>query len=165
GVEYSKTAHFPEISDETKQSALKKAERIGLNLDNFIFISPESMSNESPNKNYWCDLCDKYYNAGFDIFINAINQSPDYGFGKTCFLTFDEAYYIASLSKKIIGLRSGFIEILTSIKNVPITCLYTDFKDRGILKPIAAEKVMSAFSLKKLPNANEENIKEIIGGK
>lgn len=164
-IKYSKEANLPVISEEIKQSALNKAKRIGLNLENFVFLCPESQSNENPEKDYWINLTDELYARGYDIFINIMSLDPDYGIGKTCFLTFDEAYYIASLSKEIIGLRSGFIEVLTTIKNVAITCLYTNFKDRGKLKPIDAETVLKGFSLKFLPNIHVENIEEVIIGR
>lgn len=160
GVEYTKTAKCPVISEDAKKSALKKAERIGLNLDNFIFLCPESQSNENPPKDFWIDLVDDMYEKGFDVFINTLFLKEAFGMGKTGFLTFEEAYYIASLSKGIIGLRSGFIEPLTSINNIPITCLYTDFRDRGLLAPIKAEQVLTGFTLTKLPNVSKEEINE-----
>lgn len=160
GIKYTQEANLPVISEEVKQSALKKANRIGLNLNNFIFLCPESQSNQNPPKDYWINLTNEFYEQGYDIFINTMSLAPDYGLGKTCFLTFDEAYYIASLSKQIIGLRSGFIEVLTTIRHVPISCLYTDFKERGRLKPIDVETVLMGFSLKKLPNVSTKQIKE-----
>ncbi len=160
GVEYSTKALLPFISEDIKKSALNKANRIGLNLDNFIFLCPESQSNEDPPGGFWINLVDDLYNSGYDVFLNVLNQNPKFGTAKSCYLTFAEAYYIASLSKKIIGLRSGFIEPLSSIKNVLITCYYTDFKDRGLLKPLSAEQVLNGFSLKALPNINKDLIKE-----
>ena len=76
------------------------------------------------------------------------------------FLTFEEAYCLASKSKGIIGLRSGLIEPLTAINNIPIVCLYSDFYERGPLLALSADKVLEAFSLKKLPNVNVNNIYE-----
>lgn len=160
GIEYSKNARYPAISDNAKKSALNKANRIGLNLDNFIFICPESQSNENPADKFWIEIADDFYSKGFDVFLNILNLKPEYGVAKTCFLTFEEAYYIASLSKRVIGLRSGFIEYLTSIPNLPITCYYTDFKNRGKLKAINAKTVLRGFSLKKLPNVSFKLIKE-----
>ena len=162
GIKYPSAALHPVISDEARHSALEKAGRICLDLNNFVFLCPESQSNENPPDNTWLDLTDKLYKAGYDIFINAIKLQPYYGMGKSCFLTFNEAYYIASLSKKIIGLRNGFIEVLTTLGDVPIVCLYTDFKSRGLLSPIRAEIVLSGFTLKKLPNVNPDNICEVI---
>lgn len=162
GVEYSPNAKFPTVSENAKNSALDKAKRIGLNLDNFVFLCPESQSNEDTDKDFWGNLVDDLYNKGYDVFLNALNQNPKYGTAKTCFLTFEEAYYIASLSKEIIGLRSGFIEYLTSIPDIPITCYYTDFKDRGLLKPLSAEQVLNGFTLKALPNTNIRHIKEVV---
>lgn len=162
GVEYSTIAKLPIISEDVKSSALKKVKRINLNLEKFIFITPESQSNEDPQNGFWQNKIDEFYNNGFDVFLNTINLNPKYGTAKTCFLTFEEAYYIASLSKEIIGLRSGFIEPLTSIQNVPITCYYTSFKDRGKLKAIPAGIVLKGFSLKNLPNLSTCLKEEII---
>lgn len=161
GIEYSTRAKLPMIPENAKNSALVKAKRIGLNLNNFIFLCPESQSNEDLDNGFWKNIVDDLYAKGFDVFLNVLNQRPEYGTAKTCFLTFEEAYYIASLSKGIIGLRSGFIEYLTSIKNIPITCYYTGFKDRGLLPALDAHRVIKGFSLKYLPNININNIKEI----
>lgn len=162
GIDYSTTVKLPVIPEETKSHTFKKAERISLNLDNFVFLCPESQSNKKPKDNFWVDLTNKLHAEGYDVFINQLQLNPDFGIGKTCYLTFDEAYYLASVSKKIIGLRSGFIEMLTSIKNVPITCYYTDFKNRGKLKSVDAETVLKGFTLKKLPNVNTDLIMEEI---
>ena len=162
GVEYSTKALLPFISEDIKKSALNKANRIGLNIDNFIFLCPESQSNEDPPNDFWINLVEDLYNSGYDVFLNVLNQNPKFGTAKSCYLTFAEAYYIASLSKKIIGLRSGFIEPLSSIKNIPITCYYTDFKDRGLLSALDKHKVLKGFSLKYLPNVNINNIREVL---
>lgn len=161
-IEYSQNAKFPMISQSSKISALNKANRIGLNLNNFIFLCPESQSNEDSNDGFWKNIVEDLYNKGYDVFLNILKLSPKYGTAKTCFLTFEEAYYIASLSKEIIGLRSGFIEYLTSLKNIPITCYYTDFKDRGLLPALDVHRVIKGFSLKYLPNVDTKNIKEVI---
>lgn len=160
GIEYTTSAKQPLISESIKKSALKKANRISLNLDNFIFLCPESQSNEEPSGEFWVNLINDLYNRGYDVFLNVLHQNPMYGTAKSCYLTFAEAYYLASLSKGIIGLRSGFIEPLTSINNIPITCYYNAFKNRGRLKPLSAEQVLKSFSLKKLPNVNTNLIKE-----
>lgn len=162
GVEYSTKALRPQIPKNVKKSAIEKIHRIGLNIENFVFLCPESQSNENPDDKFWIKIVDDLYSKGFDVFLNMLDLKPEYGIAKTCFLTFEEAYYVASLSKKIIGLRSGFIEYLTSIQNIPITCYYTDFKDRGLLPALNVHKVLKGFSLKYLPNVNVNNIKETI---
>lgn len=160
GIKYSTKAKLPNISEEIKISTINKVKRINLNLDNFIFIAPESQSNKDPKEDFWQDIIEKSYKEGVDVFLNIMQLNPKYGTAKTCYLTFEEGYYLASLSKKIIGLRSGFIEPLTSIQKIPVTCYYTDFEDRGLLKHISSEKVLKGFSLKELPNVNIELIKE-----
>lgn len=160
GVNYSKKAGMPFISEAVKRSAIKKAHIIGLNLSKFIFICPESHSNKKLSAAFWNNITETLYSNNYDVFINALELNAAYGIGKTCFLNFEEAYYLASLSKGIIGLRSGFMEPLTSINNMPVVCLYTDFKDRGLLHSMPSDIIKKGFSLKKLPNAVENNIFE-----
>lgn len=160
GIEYSTKAKLPSISEEIKISTINKTKKINLNIDNFVFITPESQSNKDPQDGFWEDIIEKFYNDGTDVFLNTMQLNPKYGTAKTCYLTFEEGYYLASLSKEIIGLRSGFMEPLTSIQEIPITCYYTDFEDRGLLKNLSSEKVLKGFSLKELPFANGNNIYE-----
>ena len=160
GVEYTTKTRLPIISEEIKNSVIEKAKKISLNLNNFVFITPESQSNKEPYDGFWRNIVEHFYKNGVDVFFNVMQLNPKYGTAKTCFLTFEEGYYLASLSKGIVGLRSGFIEPLTSIKDLPIICYYTDLKDRGMLKALPAEIVLKGFSLKKLPNVNKNNIFE-----
>ena len=88
-------------------------------------------------------------------------QRPEYGIAKTCFLTLEEAFYLASLSQGIIGLRSGIFEpLIYTEKNIPIICLYTKFKNRWKFKEMSSEKVLSGFTLKKLHGTIVDNIRE-----
>lgn len=156
------TACRPFIRESVKNSVLSKAKRINLNLNNFIFLCPESQSNVTPSGDFWKNLVDELYAQNYDVFINMLELRDEYGIGKTCFLTFEEAYYLASLSKGVIGLRSGFLEPLTSINDLSITCYYTNFKERGKLRSLPAQIVLNGFSLKKIPNVVVENIEEYI---
>lgn len=149
----------PVISETAEKNVLYKADKIGLNLNKFIFLCPESQSNLPVKKEIWKELIDCFNAQGYDVFSNVIRLSDDYGVAKSCFLTFEEAYCLASMSKGIIGLRSGLIENLTTI-NVPIICFYTDFYERGALNSIPVDKVLNSFSLKKLPNVYINNIHE-----
>lgn len=162
GIKPNSKIVSPQVNDKIKAIVLEKTKRISLNLEKFVLLCPESQSNEDLDKEFWINLTKELYGNGYDIFTNALFLKAEYGISKTCFLTLNELYYLASLSKGIICLRSGVIEPLTAIKSVPITCLYTDFKDRGCLKSIKAETVLECFSLKELPNAEKDNIDEIV---
>lgn len=151
---------IPLISEDTEKSVKYKAGKIGLNINKFIFLCPESQSNIPLQSELWKNLIDNLNSLGYDVFSNVMKLSDDYGTAKSCFLTFEEAYCLASKSKGIIGLRSGLIEPLTAINNIPIVCLYSDFYERGPLLALSADKVLEAFSLKKLPNVNINNIYE-----
>ena len=154
------TTKEPIVSEETKESVLKKVKKIGLDINKFIFLCPESQSNESIEDNLWDNIIEQLNKKGYDVFSNIMIQRPEYGIAKTCFLTLEEAFYLASWSKGVIGLRSGIFELLANIKNIPIVSVYTKFVQRGKLKEMASEKVLTGFTLTKLPNVNVNNLFE-----
>lgn len=154
------TTKEPIVSEEAKESVLKKVKKIGLDINKFIFLCPESQSKESIEDNFWDNIIEQLNKKGYDVFSNIMLQRPEYGIAKTCFLTLEEAFYLASLSKGVIGLRSGIFDLLAYIKNIPIVSVYTKFVQRGKLKEMASEKVLSGFTLKKLHGTNVDNISE-----
>ena len=48
-----------------------------------------------------------------------------------------------------------------SQNNVPLFALYTDFPERTGFKRLKSDKVLSGFSITKLPNVNTKKITEI----
>lgn len=150
------------VPEDSKTSILEKVKNINLNLEKFIFLSPEAISCELLDNKYWIDLIKNYQTQGYDIFVNLTGdmvnlESAAY---KTCFLTYSEAFALACRAKKIISLRSGFTEILSQTK-VPMDVIYTKFKDRHHFRDMALEYVKAGFSLYKLPGIDNNIIKEI----
>ena len=149
----------PYIDDENKNK-IKKYATHSLN-NNFIFLSPESQSNVLLEKTFWTKLTNELTAKGYKIFNNIIDDSNKIENTETTFLTFPQALELAQYAKAIIGLRSGFIETIASYKDKPYHILYTNFPQRGHnFAPLKSDKVLSGFSLKKLPNINPENIFE-----
>ncbi len=102
------------ITEKMENSMTEKISKINLNMDNFIFISPEAKSYKMLPQKFWDEIIGYYKNKGIDIFLN-INDHKFKRFDKYCKsidLTFPEAFALAKKAKKIITLRSGLSEIL-----------------------------------------------------
>lgn len=154
------TAQVPIPSSEVELEMLKKVDAIGLNLNKFIFVSPDAQSNPSLSNEFWSRLSEEMERLGYNLFFNTVPFESNLKNVKTCFLSFEEAYVLSQRSKGIIALRSGFVELLSTIKNLPIICLYTPFKKRGSLESMPAGTVLKSFTLKLLPNIDIQNIHE-----
>ncbi|MDR1124128.1 MAG: hypothetical protein LBL61_06035 [Elusimicrobiota bacterium] len=136
------------VPQSIKRSALAKAAKMGLNNNNFIFISPYANSCALLPREFWLKLGAKLKKKGYDVFEN----SEENGF------TLAEAFALALMSQAVIGLRSGLMEILTQTA-VPMQVIYTDFRQRAVFGELPSKSVLSGFTLKKLP-AVKSNITE-----
>lgn len=145
------------INEKIKEKVIKIVKYI-LN-NNFIFISPESVSNEPMEKDFWENLTLELKNLGYEVFCNAMNFKNLAGDSVSTFLTYEESIELAKYAKAIIGMRSGFLECLSQ-NNVPLFVLYTDFPKRSGFKRLKSDKVLSGYSITKLPNVNTELIFE-----
>ena len=124
---------------------------------NFIFLSPEAKSVLPINENFWKKLKAQINKKGYEIIQNEKN------------LTFEEAYYIASLSKGIITLRSGISELLSMLP-IQQHIIYTKHK----FSKISVNKTKEVHSIVNYPfvdckliyeyeyENNEKNNNEII---
>ena len=152
----NKTDHYS-IIDSTKEKVAKIVNHF---LDNnFIFISPETLSNEPMEKDFWEDLCNIIRAKGYKIYCNAMNFQNLVPGCESMFLTYEESIELAKYAKGIIGMRSGFIECLSQ-NNTPMFVLYTDFPKRQGFKRLASGKVLNGYSIKKLPYVNKDNLYE-----
>lgn len=97
-----------DITEDLKESAISKAKKAKLNLENFIFIAPEASFFKPIPKSFWKKLIKRLKQKGFDIFMNSKKFE-----GKKAKLSLQEAISLANLSKGIITLRCGFSEVLT----------------------------------------------------
>lgn len=148
---------YPKFSDQVKKSAIEKAQKINLDIDNFGFFVPEANGTQPMPNSFWEELANHYKNKHVDIFVNASTGISNYG--KSCTLNIDEAAYIASYAKNIIALRCGFAEILSAVKrDSHIHIIYT------VYKPFLsgnAQQFYQVYSLKTYP-FKHNNISEYI---
>jgi len=155
---YNKISILP--SDE--QNMLKKVKELNLNLDKFVFLAPEAQSCKLYDEDFWCELINRFKNNGYDVFVNLVEDviklrgAIDY---KTCYLTFGEAFALASRAKKIVSLRSGFTEFLLQT-GVPIDVLYTKFRHRHFFDDMDIYHVMSGFGITQIPMIDKEKVRE-----
>lgn len=150
------------ILPEAEESMLKKIRKTGLNLDNFIFLSPEAQSCELYDEFFWVTIINELQKQGYDIFVNLVGdevQLKNATAYKSCFLTYAEAFSLARYAKRIISLRSGLTEFLLQT-NVPIDVLYTKFRYRHFFEDMNINHVMSGFGISKLPSIDTNKIRE-----
>lgn len=141
------------ISEKTKEK-VSNIVKYFLN-NNFVFISPETLSNEPMEKDFWENLTVRLKSLGYEVFCNAMDFKNLVGDSISVFLTYEESIELAKYAKAVIGMRSGFLECLSQ-NNVPLFALYTDFPKRSGFKRLKSNKVLSGFSISKLPNVNTE---------
>lgn len=148
---------LPNISEEVKKKIKKY---INTNkLRKFIIISPEANTCSKYSEAFWKNLCERLKEESYEIFLN-IMQMQNYIEGcHINYFNYEELIELAKYSKGIIGLRSGLMEILSTL-NIPIACIYTSFPQRGTLKAMDSNKGLTGFTLKKLPGTIIDNISE-----
>ena len=142
---------------------LEKVSATGLNLDKFVFLTPEAQSCKLCDEGFWCELINKFQSEGYDVFVNLasdnvrLQNTISY---KTCSLSLEEAFALAKRAKKIVSLRSGFTEILLQTE-APMDILYTEFRHRPCFGDMDVQHVMSGFGIAQLPLVEKEKIREI----
>lgn len=141
-------------TEKEKQVLLKKVKRIGLNVDNFVFLSPEANTCEELDIAFWEKL--KKEMKDIDIFCNVTRNLEKYKNFKRCKLSLKEVYILAQLSKEIIGIRSGLMDLLADIEK-PMKIIYTAKRKREGFFPLTAEEMLAGFTLNTC-----HNIKEIL---
>lgn len=151
----------PLFSANIIDSAETKLRMLGLKKP-FVFITPDAKSNGTMTKEFWDKLPLELYKLGYDMFFNTIPWKMSNSFYKHCFLNIAEAKYVAEAADVIIGVRSGLMDVIANKKS-KIFCVYHAFWDRGDMPALSTENVMTAFTLKQLPNVNPDNIFEYNG--
>ena len=128
----------------------------------FIIISPEAATLDSIPYDFWYKLAQKLKLAGYNILINTNN--PHFII-EGCISSFDknlsvkEMFELSKYAKAIIGLRSGFLEILIENSQKLSFVVYQPFNCFAQNK-MSATEVLKGFSIKKLPFINPELINE-----
>lgn len=127
----------------TEDDILSVEKLKNIDLDNFVFLSPNAKSVLPISDNFWNKLRKELKNKGFSIVENSWEFS------------FSEATYIASRAKHIIALRSGITELFSTL-DTPKHIIYTNHR----FSPLTIEKTKEVHSLKNYPFVDPETIYE-----
>lgn len=146
-----------DISSNAQTTLLEKCKKIKLKLDKFVIISPEANSIDPLPDSFWEKLIKEYRQKGYDVFENTTNPNNVRDGVKSCFLTYEEAYLLASRAQAIVGLRSGFLELFYQLK-VPQHILYTPVTPTS--RNVHLLNVVENYTLKQYPGASVKNIYE-----
>lgn len=143
----------PNFSEEIVKSTIDAVS--GLNLDKFVFLSPEANGTDKLPESFWSGIATCLEQKGYDIFVNTADGKSVYG--KSVYLNIAQATYLASMAKKIISLRCGFAEVLAAIKERnELHVLYPSFRN------ISNINFLKTYSLKQYPFCNTDSILEYL---
>lgn len=143
------------INSEHEKFLLKKFSKY-FSLDNLIIVSPHALSSSPYYDNFWKALVNKLKNMGYCVFINSNIAKYYNSIQNNKLYSVKDIFYITRYAKAVIGLRSGLIDVLSSI-NTKFHILYTQNPYRKVLNP---ETYIKTHTLKKMPNVNNDNIFE-----
>lgn len=149
----------PKISQKEQTKSIQIVKQLRLE-KKLVYIIPDAQSNSSMSLNFWetlCCLLKENYN--FDVFLNTkpIGMKNQY---KHKPLTIEQVKNIALKADIIIGIRCGLMDLVAN-NNSSIFAIYQPFNNRAPEFPyLSAEKVLTTFSLKQLPNINNKHIYE-----
>ena len=122
-----KKIYKPIITNTAKENIDKFLLKNNLLDKKYLFFSPDSQSVNSLNLYEIEKIIKKYEKENYIIFINYNKNDIDYLLNEQVikiFFTMEETYYLASLCHKIIALRSGLVDFLSSIEIDDFTILY-----------------------------------------
>ncbi len=147
---------FVTISEELKNNVISIAERIGLDIENFVVLAPEALTSSPLPVSFWKNLVRELNKNGYDTFLNIANNSSEIQ-AKSHNLSLSELFALTSMSKGVVSLRSGLSEFLipSKAKNI-ILC--SKFHWSPIL---TAEQCIKAYSVYGLPFINTKQVVEI----
>lgn len=124
-----------------------------------MVLSNESFSNEQLPVNFWLNLTHAFKRNGFDVVFNARINMTDNCLGHNFFTTFGESMALVQKARAVVGLRSGWLDLINPVCRQTIA-IYTPFRNRGSIAPLSAHKVQKAFSLELLPDHEQNRISE-----
>ena len=143
-----------------EEKLLEKNKTLKIDLNNFVIFAPEARTSLLYPLEFYITLQEKLKAKGIDVFWNI---AKDIGKPvKRAILSYDEILLLGLKSKGIIGVRSGFFDIMSALSDTPKFVLYTDFpfREKKGGQHYTAEKAIAGFTLKKLPNTSCEKIYE-----
>ena len=145
----------PVFKQDVIDSAERKIRKNKLNMENFVFLAPSANTTKKIEESLWKEIANQFRRKGYDIYVNTVERRSE--IGESTQLSICEAAYIASRAKRIIALRSGFSELLASIRNRGnLIIVYSSFRE---MTPANFFKV---FTLTKYPFYDHKKTDEYI---
>ena len=91
---------------------------------------------------------------GYDVYFNVTKEADRYKDCKHSNLTVGEVYALSELSKKIIGLRSGLMDLLV-YAGKPMDVIYTKARERNSFNPLTSGEILTGFTMENYSNVRE----------
>lgn len=157
GITFPEDFVFPKISENIKEKIRNYVKSNGL--EKFVILSPEANTCDDGCVE-WGDLCRDLSAKGYKIVLNIQDLTKQIAGTIPAFLSYEEFLELSRYACAAIGLRSGFMEILSVNKELPLYVVYSGFPRRGVLKEMSASVALSGFTIKKLPGVNKDKIYE-----
>lgn len=110
--------------------ALEKADalikKLKLKKESFICIFPEARSTGMMDSTFWEHLTNKLTQKGYDTFFNVFD-GIGYGNKKHAAPDLETLHALVSMSKGVIGVKSGVLEPFVYFPNLPLVAIYLPF--------------------------------------
>lgn len=144
------------IDKKQKKTVIKKLLDAGYDPEKLIILCPEALTYKSINNDWWLSLISEIEKLGLQVYINAgylpikLMEAAELKF------TVEELFIAASISKGVIGLRSGMMDLL-ALLDIPVCTLYTEFSWMSNMSDLCYK----SYNLSQMPFANSK-LKEIL---
>lgn len=140
------------VSEEVKASVQNKLELLHIKNNEFVFVLPEANTCSDFTVEELDLVVRSILKKGLHPLVNIFQRKEFYTVKgiKTCDLSVQECFQIASLSAYVIGVKSGLMEILAEADKRTIV-VAKPFKNRAPSEQMPVEASLKGFSAKHLP--------------
>lgn len=159
GVKENPILDINNIESDIKNKIKYLAE--GILKNKFVIIMPEARTIKELEKDFWNELVKKFKNEGYEVFYNCSFIGSSIDGTVTMFLSFNEFVELTKYSSAIIGLRNGFLEVLSVLSQKPTLVIYNKFNQYA-QNELNSEQARNGFSTLKLPTINSNITKEYL---
>lgn len=149
--------NFPDLND----LACDKVDNIlnGVRLNKSVFLLPTANTICSFNTDSWKQLVAELVKNDYVVYYNAHDFAEPLIGAKSVDFSFMETVYFAAHFSAIVGVRSGMMELVLEVKDVPCLAFYKNFSPVNQIF-LTSREVMAGFSLHHLPIKNKDNVIE-----
>lgn len=150
---------FPDLSN----FASDKVDNIlkGLKLNNSIFLMPTANTICSFDTESWQQLVTELSSHGYTVYYNAHDVTEPLNGAQSVDFSFTETIYFSSHFSTIIGVRSGMMEIVLEVKDIPCLAFYKKFSPINQIY-LTSREVMAGFSLHHLPIKTKKTLSKLM---